>query len=108
MDYINYFYQTIYDIYNEWYFEHYVSSYKINDSTINIQHTNEIEIIKLIKEVENEIRLDNEIKELEYRYFNLCKSINEDDKDEDNNKHNNDGAIKLKNKKIKIELKLKN
>ena len=98
MDYINYFY----DIYNEWYFKYYVSN-----SIINIQDTNEIEIIKLIKEVENEIRLDKEIKELEDRYINLCKSIKEEDNNdtdnnEDNNKSNNDGAIKLRNKKIKI------
>ena len=74
MDYINYFY----DIYNEWYFEYYVSN-----SIINIQDTNEIEIIKLIKEVKNEIRLDKEIKELEDRYINLCKSIKEEDDYED-------------------------
>ena len=93
MDYINYYYETLYDIYNEWYFDYYISN-----SKINIQYTNEVEISKLIKEVENEIRIDKEIKELEDRYINLCKTIKEeDDNDRDNNnKSNNDGAIKIK------------
>ena len=93
MDYINYIYETFYDIYNQWYFEYYVS-----DTKINIQETNDVEITKFIKEVENEIRIDKEIKELEDRYINLCNSINEDnynDRD-NNNKSNNDGAIKIK------------
>jgi hypothetical protein len=90
MDYINYFYETLYDIYNQWYY--------VSNSKINIQEINDVEIIKLIKEVENEIRIDKEIKELEDRYINLCKSIKEeDDNDRDNNnKPNNDGAIKIK------------
>ena len=94
MDYINYFYETLYDIYNQWYY--------VSNSKINIQEINDVEIIKLIKEVENEIRIDKEIKELEDRYINLCKSIKEeDDNDRDNNnKSNNDGAIKIK---IKIK-----
>lgn len=98
MDYINYYYETLYDIYNQWYFDYYVSSYKINDNKINIDYTNEVEISKLIKEVENEIRIDKEIKELEDRYINLFKTIKEeDDNDRDNNnKSNNDGAIKIK------------
>ena len=94
MDYINYFYETLYDIYTQWYFEYYVS-----DTKINIQDTNEVEISNLIKEVENEIRIDKEIKELEDRYIILCKSIKEEEDDNDrdnNNKSNNDGAIKIK------------
>ena len=80
MDYINYFYETLYDVYNQWYYEYYIT---INFSKSNIQDTHEIEIVKLIKEVENEIRLDKEIKELEYRYNNLC-----DEKEDDNNSWN--------------------
>jgi len=94
MDYINYFYEILYDIYTQWNFEYYVS-----DSKINIQDTNEVEISNLIKEVENEIRIDKEIKELEDRYIILCKSIKEEEDDNDrdnNNKSNNDGAIKIK------------
>lgn len=99
MDYINYFYETLYDVYNQWYYEYYIT---INFSKSNIQDTHEIEIVKLIKEVENEIRLDKEIKELEYRYNNLCDEKEDDNNDDNNNKSNNDGAIKLINKKIKI------
>ena len=99
MDYINYFYETLYDVYNQLYYEYYIT---INFSKSNIQDTQEIEIVKLIKEVENEIRLDKEIKELEYRYNNLCDEKEDDNNDDNNNKSNNDGAIKLINKKIKI------
>ena len=44
---------------------------------------------------------DKEIKELENRYIELCKFVNEnknidDDNNNNNNKSNNDGALKLK------------
>lgn len=82
-----------------YYFENkYEKSFQFS---LNRNCENENEINKVLKEVEDEIKMDKEIKELEKRYNNLCEFMKEEydeneDEDENNNKSNNDGALKLK------------
>ena len=75
MEYFYNIYNIIQDIYNQWYFEYNVPSYKINEIKIRNKDENEEEINKILNEVKNEIRIDKEIKELEGRYHKLCKFI---------------------------------
>ena len=100
MEYLNYMYDTIEDMY----YYLFGNRYDYTQMQLifkNSTNENENEINKVIDEVRNEIRMDKEIKELENRYIELCKFVNEnknidDDNNNNNNKSNNDGALKLK------------
>ena len=96
MEYLNYMYETIDNMYYYYFENKYEKSFQFS---LNRNCENENEINKVLKEVEDEIKMDKEIKELEKRYNNLCEEYNDnedDDGDENNNKSNNDGALKLK------------
>ena len=100
MEYLNYMYDTIEDMYY-YLFENKYDCTQMQLIFKNSTNENENEINKVIDEVRNEIRMDKEIKELENRYIELCKFVNEnknidDDNNNNNNKSNNDGALKLK------------
>ena len=102
MEYLSYIYDTIEDMYYYLFGNRYDYTQMqliFKNSTNEIENENEIN--KVIDEVRNEIRIDKEIKELENRYIELCKFVNEnknidDDNNNNNNKSNNDGALKLK------------
>ena len=102
MEYLNYMYDTIEDMYYYLFENKYDCTQMqliFKNSTNEIENENEIN--KVIDEVRNEIRIDKEIKELENRYIELCKFVNEnknidDDNNNNNNKSNNDGALKIK------------
>ena len=78
----------------------------------NFQINNKDEIDKLIKEVENEIRIDKEIKIMQLRYDNLCNNnvcnnnFSNDNSSNDNSPNDNspnDSILTIKKvKKIKI------
>lgn len=100
MEYLSYIYDTIEDMY----YYLFGNRYDYTQMQLifkNSTNENENEINKVIDEVRNEIRMDKEIKELENRYIELCKFVNEnknidDDNNNNNNKSNNDGALKIK------------
>lgn len=111
MDYVystlGYIYDTIDYIYDTIYYSGSplitYDQFENNFQSNNFQTNNKDEIDKLIKEVENEIRIDKEIKIMQLRYDNLCNSFDIDN-NTDENQSNNYGALSVKKeKKIKIK-----
>ena len=107
MEYLNYIYEIVQDIYDELYFRYIDFTYNIPDKKINIFYTQEYddEINKLIEDTKKEIKIDKEIKQLEERYTILCKDVNKL-YENDNENDNDNGAIKLKNKSRKVGVSL--
>ena len=94
MEYLNYIYETIEDIY--YYNNNKYQTPLLFSLNSNLIDENENEINKVIKDAEKEIKMDKEIKELENRYNNLCEFMKEEYNDNENQNNNNEGALKIR------------